>query len=152
MDNLSDADLVRLFNENRIFDFFQLTVLRADTEAGTVEVEFNLDNKYSNPAGDIQGGIVSGMADDTMAFAFIFQNRFKKRPPTVELKTNFLYPTKPGKVLGYGKVVKSGKNLVFLECQLKQNDRTIVTATSTCVSVDMPKMNFNKLMGEKNEK
>ena len=37
------------------------------------------------------------MVDDASALAFIFQNHFKKRPPTIELKTNFLYPTKPGK-------------------------------------------------------
>ena len=51
------------------------------------------------------------MVDDATALAFIFQNHFKKRPPTIELKTNFLYPTKPGKVIGYGRVVKSGKIL-----------------------------------------
>ena len=88
------------------------------------------------------------MADDASALAFIFQNHFKKRPPTIELKTNFLYPTKPGKVMGYGKVVKSGKNIVYLESKLEQNDRTVVTSTSTCVSVDMPKINLKKLSGD----
>ena len=77
----------------------------------------------------------------------IFQNHFKKRPPTIELKTNFLYPTKPGKVIGYGQVVKSGKNIAFLEGRLEQNNRTVVTATSTCVIVDMPQVNLKKMIG-----
>jgi hypothetical protein len=63
-----------------------------------------------------------------------------------------LYPTKPGKVIGYGRVVKSGKNIVFLEGRLEQNNRTVVTSTSTCVSVDMPQVNFKKMIGDNNEK
>ena len=57
---------------------------------------------------------------------------------TIEIKTNFLYPTRVGKAYGYGRIVKSGKNLVFLEGHLKQDDRIVVTATSTAVIVDMP--------------
>jgi uncharacterized protein (TIGR00369 family) len=151
-DNISDNDLIKLFNQNTLFRLFNLTVLDVNTVAGTIKVEFDVDKKFCNPNGDIQGGIVSGMVDDATALAFIFQNKFRKRPPTIELKTNFLYPTKPGKVIGYGKVVKSGKNIVFLEGQLEQDNRTIVTATSTCMIVDMPQINFKKLMGEKNAK
>ena len=147
-DNISDNDLIKLFNQNQLFRLFNLTVLEVDTKEGTIKVEFDVNKKFCNPAGDVQGGIVSGLVDDATALAYIFQNKFKKRPPTIELKTNFLYPTKPGKVIGFGKVVKSGKNIVFLEGRLEQDNRTIVTATSTCVSVDMPQINFKKLMGE----
>ena len=151
-ENISDAELIKLFNKNKLFDLFNMTVLEVDTKVGNIKVEFDIDKKYCNPAGDVQGGIVSGMVDDTTALAFIFQNHFKKRPPTIELKTNFLYPTKPGKVIGYGRVVKSGKNIVFLEGRLEQNNRTVVTSTSTCVSVDMPQVNLKKIIGDNNEK
>jgi|TARA_B100001105_G_C22385556_1_gene441746 uncharacterized protein (TIGR00369 family) len=150
--NISDSDLIKLFNQNTLFRLFNLTVLEVDTKEGIIKVEFDVDKQFCNPAGDVQGGIVSGMVDDATALAFIFQNKFRKRPPTIELKTNFLYPTKPGKVIGYGKVVKSGKNIVFLEGRLEQDNRTIVTATSTCMIVDMPQVNFKKLIGENNEK
>ncbi len=125
-EKISDAELIKLFNKNKLFDLFNMTVLEVDTTAGKV--------------------------DDASALAFIFQNHFKKRPPTIELKTNFLYPTKPGKVIGYGRVVKSGKNIVFLEGRLEQNNRTVVTSTSTCVSVDMPQVNLKKMIGDNNEK
>ena len=48
--------------------------------------------------------------------------------------------------------MKSGKNIVFLEGRLEQNNRTVVTSTSTCVSVDMPQVNFKKMIGDNNEK
>ena len=148
IDNVSDSDLIELFNKNQLFRLFNLTVLEVNTKEGTIKVEFEVDEKFCNPAGDVQGGIVSGMVDDATALAFIFQNKFRKRPPTIELKTNFLYPTKPGKVIGYGNVVKSGKNIVFLEGSLEQNDKTVVTASSTCVIADMPQINFKKMIGD----
>ena len=152
IDNISDSDLIKLFNKNQLFRLFNLTVLEVNTKEGTIKVEFNVDEKFCNPAGDVQGGIVSGMVDDATALAFIFQNKFRKRPPTIELKTNFLYPTKPGKVIGYGNVVKSGKNIVFLEGSLEQNNKTVVTASSTCVIADMPKINFKKMIGDTDAK
>ena len=48
--------------------------------------------------------------------------------------------------------ISSGKNIVFLEGKLEQNNRTVVTSTSTCVSVDMPQVNFKKMIGDNNEK
>ena len=88
--------------------------------------------------GDVQGGLLSGMIDDTMALAFIFKTQFTKRPPTIEIKLTFYIRQKLEKAYGYGRIVKSGKNLVFLEGHLKQDDRIVVTATSTAVIVDMP--------------
>ena len=87
---ISDEELVNLFNKNKLFNLFNMTVLEVNTVAGSIKMEFEVEQKYCNPAGDVQGGIVSGMVDDATALAFIFQNHFKKRPPTIELKTNFL--------------------------------------------------------------
>ena len=64
--------------------------------------EFDIDKKYCNPAGDVQGGIVSGMVDDASALAFIFQNHFKKRPPTIELKQIFCIQLNREKLLDMG--------------------------------------------------
>jgi acyl-coenzyme A thioesterase PaaI-like protein len=90
--NISDSDLIKLFNQNTLFRLFNLTVLEEDTKEGIIKVEFDVDKQFCFAAGDVQGGIVSGMVDDATALAFIFQNKFRKRPPTIELKTNFLYP------------------------------------------------------------
>ena len=45
-----------------------------------------------------------------------------------------------------------GKNIVFLEGSLEQNNKTVVTASSTCVIADMPQINFKKMIGDTNEK
>ena len=139
MSNFTDQELINLYNKNENFQsLYKMKCIDLNTNDGTIEFEFDIEKKFCNPTGDVQGGLLSGMIDDTMALAFIFKTQFTKRPPTIEIKTNFLYPTRVGKAYGYGRIVKSGKNLVFLEGQLKQDDRIVVTATSTAVIVDMP--------------
>ena len=146
MKNISDKELIDLYNKNENFtSLYNMKCVDLNTNEGTVTFLFDIDKKFCNPTGDVQGGLLSGMIDDTMALAFIFQSKFTKRPPTIEMKTNFLYPTKTGEALGYGKIVKSGKNLVFLEGRLEQENRTVVTATSTGVIVDMPTTRIKQL-------
>ena len=138
MPNFTDQELIDLYNKNENFQsLYKMKCIDLNTNDGTIEFEFDIEKKFCNPTGDVQGGLLSGMIDDTMALAFIFKTQFTKRPPTIEIKTNFLYPTRVGKAYGYGRIVKSGKNLVFLEGHLKQDDRIVVTATSTAVIVDM---------------
>ena len=139
MSKFTDQELINLYNKNENFQsLYSMKCIDLNTNEGTVQFEFDIEKKFCNPTGDVQGGLLSGMIDDTMALAFIFKTQFTKRPPTIEIKTNFLFPTKVGKAYGYGRIVKSGKNLVFLEGQLKQDDRIVVTATSTAVIVNMP--------------
>ena len=152
MNKISDQEILELYNKNENFtSLYDMKCIALNTEEGTAEFLFDIDKKFCNPTGDVQGGLLSGMIDDTMALAFIMKNCFTKRPPTIEMKTNFLYPTRPGKAHGYGKIIKAGKNLVFLEGKLVQDDKTVVTASSTGVIVDMPGARINQLT-EKNKK
>ena len=55
---------------------------------------------------------------------------------------------KDKKIVPY-KIVKAGKNLVFLEGKLVQDGKTVVTASSTGVIVDMPGARTNQLTAKK---
>ena len=91
MKNISDKELIDLYNKNENFtSLYNMKCIDLDTNEGTVTFLFDIDKKFCNPTGDVQGGLLSGMIDDTMALAFIFQSKFTKRPPTIEMKTNFL--------------------------------------------------------------
>ena len=150
MNRVTDEELLDLYNKNESFtSLYDMKCIALNTERGTAEFLFNINKKFCNPTGDVQGGLLSGMIDDTMALAFIMKTHFTKRPPTIEIKTNFLYPTRPGEAHGYGKIVKAGKNLVFLEGKLVQNKKTVVTASSTGVIVDMPGARTDQLTAKK---
>ena len=42
-EKISDAELIKLFNKNKLFDLFNMTVLEVDTTAGNIKVEFDID-------------------------------------------------------------------------------------------------------------
>ena len=65
-------------------------LLSVDPERGEIRVRFEAKPDFLNPAGTVQGGILSAMLDDTMgpaAVALLGGNRFTQ---TLELKTSFL--------------------------------------------------------------
>jgi acyl-coenzyme A thioesterase PaaI-like protein len=65
-------------------------LLSVDPERGEIRVRFEAKPDFLNPAGTVQGGILSAMLDDTMgpaAVAFLGGNRFTQM---LELKTSFL--------------------------------------------------------------
>ena len=68
------------------------TLLSIDPGRGEIRVRFEARTDFLNPAGTVQGGILSAMLDDTMgpaAVALLGGNRFTQ---TLELKTSFYRP------------------------------------------------------------
>ena len=46
-EKISDAELIKLFNKNKLFDLFNMTVLEVDTTAGNIKVEFDIDKNIA---------------------------------------------------------------------------------------------------------
>jgi uncharacterized protein (TIGR00369 family) len=96
------------------------------------KLELEGRNEFLNPVGSIQGGILAAMLDDTLgpaAAALLGGEAFAQ---TLELKTSFLRPARPGKLYGDGRVVHRGRDIVFLEGSLSTAEGTVVaTATAT---------------------
>lgn len=113
------------------------TLLDVDPDAGTIRVRFGGTEQFLNPAGTLQGGLLSAMLDDTKgpaAMAFLGGNRLVQ---TLELKVNFIRPGKVGPILGEGCVVLRGRDIMFLEGALKNPDGKII-ATSTATARILP--------------
>jgi uncharacterized domain 1 len=102
-------------------------------EMGEIEVEFEAKEIFNNPAGNIQGGFLTAMLDDTMGPALAATLDKGEFAPTVSLNVQFFHPATVGKIIGYGKVVKKGKKICFLSGKLLQNDRVIATATASAL-------------------
>mgnify|MGYP001260481816 FL=1 len=77
MTKFTDQQLIELYNKNENFQsLYAMKCIDLDTKSGTIQFEFDIDKKYCNPTGDVQGGLLSGMIDDTMALAFILKIQF----------------------------------------------------------------------------
>ena len=112
-------------------------LITVDPDAGTIRVQFEAKPEFLNPVGTVQGGILTAMLDDTLgpaAVAMIGGSHFAQ---TLELKTSFLRPSRPGRLFGDARVVHRGREVVFLEGSLSTEDgKLVATASATARIVD----------------
>jgi uncharacterized protein (TIGR00369 family) len=107
-------------------------LLEIDAERGTIKVEFEAKLEFTNPMGNIQGGFLAAMLDDTMGPALAATLDESEFAPTLELKVNFIRGAKPGKLISHGRVVSRGGTIAFLAGELSTSAGELVaTATAT---------------------
>lgn len=100
---------------------------------GSVEVEFEGKDEFTNPAGKIQGGFLAAMLDDTMGPALAATLLAGEFAPTLNLNVQFLSPAVPGKLHAVGRVVRRGGEVCFLSDELSQGGRVVATTTATAI-------------------
>ena len=101
-------------------------------EPGRVRVRFTAREEFDNPMGNVQGGFLAAMLDDTMGPALFTLLPADAFAPTLELKVSFLRPATAGALIGEGWVVHRTRNVAFLEGALSTEDGDLVaTGTAT---------------------
>jgi uncharacterized protein (TIGR00369 family) len=86
-----------------------------DPDAGTIVVRFEARDAFTNHMGNIQGGFLAAMLDDTMGPALIATLPPGYLAPTLEMKVSFLQPASVGILWGHGRVVNRGRSIGFVE-------------------------------------
>jgi|HubBroStandDraft_6_1064221.scaffolds.fasta_scaffold76500_2 uncharacterized protein (TIGR00369 family) len=109
-----------------------------DPDAGTVETEFEGKPEFANPVGNIQGGFLAAMLDDTLGPALVATLPKGQFAPTVNLSVSFHRPAKVGVISGKGRILKRGKELAFMSGELYQDGQMIASATATAMIREMP--------------
>jgi uncharacterized protein (TIGR00369 family) len=107
-------------------------VLDARPAEGWLKLGFDGKAEFCNPAGFVQGGILSSMLDDTMGPAVFVMTEGRSYTTTVSLTVNFLAPARPGPIIGEARVTQLGKTIAFVEGRLTAEDGTLL-ATATAV-------------------
>ena len=90
-------------------------VLAAKPKEGWIKVGFDARWEFTNPAGYVQGGFLAAMLDDTMGPAVFVHTEGRFFPPTIDMHVSFHTPTRPGRLVGEGRVVQLGKSIAFME-------------------------------------
>ena len=107
-------------------------LVAADPDAGTIEVAFAAGPEMANPMGNVQGGFLAAMLDDTLGPALVATLDDGQFAVTLELKVNYLRPASAGRLTGRGRVVHRGGSVAFLEGSLSDADGVaLATATAT---------------------
>ena len=93
-------------------------LLDARPKDGWIRIGFDGKRDFCNPAGFVQGGILSAMLDDTMGPAVFAMTDGKLYTATITMTVNFLAPAKPGPIIGEANVTQLGKTVAFVEGRL----------------------------------
>jgi uncharacterized protein (TIGR00369 family) len=104
--------------------------------SGQVIVELEADGRFANPMGTLHGGILCDIADASMGLAYASTLDEGESFTTLELKINYLKPVWQAKLHAVGKVVKRGKTIGLVECDvLDEQDNLVARASSTCMTL-----------------
>jgi uncharacterized protein (TIGR00369 family) len=103
-----------------------------DPGRGRLTVEFHTRPEFCNLLGWIQGGMLTAMLDVAMSFAVLSTLERGHVVPSLEIKTSYLAPAKPGTIVGEGALVRRGRTVAFMEGRLFSPDGSLLTtATAT---------------------
>jgi uncharacterized protein (TIGR00369 family) len=108
-------------------------LVSVDPERGQITVSFDVSPSFTDPMGNVQGGFLAAMLDDTLGPALVVTLAPDEFAPTIELKVNFLRPAQPGALTGSGRVVHRGGSIAFLAGELS-DDAGAVVATATAAA------------------
>ena len=103
-------------------------------EVGKVTLAMQAGPQHANPMGTLHGGILCDLADAAMGMTFISTLQPDELFTTLELKINFLRPVWNDRLLATGHVIKAGRTVALLDCDvLTEAGDLVAHATSTCM-------------------
>ena len=108
-----------------------LEFVEIDGERGTIETRFEAVESFLNPAGNVQGGFLAAMLDDTMGTALSATLEAGQFAPTVNLNVQYHRPAVLGPLKGLGRVLMRGREVCHGSAELWQSDKIVATATGT---------------------
>jgi uncharacterized protein (TIGR00369 family) len=103
---------------------------------GEAVIEFQAREQHANPMGTLHGGILCDIADAAMGIAYASNLGEGESFTTLELKINFLKPIWKARLLATGRVIKQGRTVGLVECDVTDDSGSLVAhATSTCLTL-----------------
>jgi uncharacterized protein (TIGR00369 family) len=106
----------------------------AAVKPGEAVIEFDASEAHANPMGTLHGGVLCDIADAAMGMAFGSSLAEGESFTTLELKINYLKPVWKSRLKAVGRVVKQGRTIGLIECDVTDEQGSLVArAVSTCM-------------------
>ena len=118
----------------------KLGVIPISSKKGYCKFKLKVKPEHLNHGGIVHGGVIATFCDVTLAGALNHVLKKDEWCVTAELNVYFLNPAYPKDVLfGYGKLVKRGNTLAFVEGSIETSDkRKVATAQGIWVIKSKP--------------
>jgi len=105
-------------------------------EPGHAAMELETGPQHANPMGTLHGGVLCDLADAAMGMAYAASLAAGETFTTLELKINFLKPIWQSRLRAEGRIVKPGRTIGLVECDVRDEGGSLVArASSTCMTL-----------------
>ena len=102
------------------------TIVNADADGKTIEVEYDAKHEFTNRIGTISGGMLSAMLDSVTGLAALVALPEHLTAAHTSLKVEYLRPARPGKLVGRARVVDQVDRNLRSEGELRDPEGTVV--------------------------
>lgn len=116
-----------------VHELLQGELVSWEPEVATLVCRYVATPAFANPAGHVQGGMLTAMLDDTMgtlAQSPLGQGQFAA---TLSLTVSFLRPALPGALRVEARFVRQGKRILNVEGLALQDDRPVAQAVAVAM-------------------
>lgn len=98
---------------------------------GEVSLSLSAASSFLNPAGHVQGGMLSAMLDEATGIAALTTLDSGEFVVTLEMKVQFISPGVQGGFQAQGRLIQRTGKIAFVDADLWQKDKLVARATST---------------------
>ena len=111
-----------------------MRIVGIDIDRAAFEME--AQRRHANPMGTMHGGVLCDLADGAMGMAWSSALVEGETFTTLELKINFLKPVWNAKLRAEARVIRRGKTVGLVDCQVRDEKGDLVAhATSTLMTL-----------------
>ena len=108
-----------------------------DAAAGTLSARYEAPRDFLNPAGTVQGGMLSAMLDDLTASLVDATLAAGQGVATLNLNVSFLRPAQVGTLQGQAQMLRRGRDVCHVLGTLLQDGKEVATAVAVCKIVSV---------------
>ena len=101
-------------------------------------VKLKVEDRHLNMAGTLHGGALCTLLDTAMGRAFHEGSGKKLGGATLELKINFLKPSKAETLTAYGKLINTTRRTAYVEGYVENEQGELVGKASSTIMIKDP--------------
>ncbi len=135
---MTDDEIISLFNQHRpaCVQTINGRVLSFARDKGELSMQFEPGLNCCHTVDIVQGGFITAMLDAAMAHVVMAVEKFQITLSSIDINVSFLRPTRAGKFVAVGSIVKLGKNVGYLKAELfdEQGELTASATSSAYLS------------------
>jgi uncharacterized protein (TIGR00369 family) len=123
-ERLAIREITRRLNESNTAK--QFGFLFREVGPGRVVVGMRVAKRHLQVHGVVHGGILAALADTAGGMTVYLQLPPNSRVATVEMKINYLEAVAHGELAAEGRLVRLGRNLAVVDCDVFDHDKRLV--------------------------